>query len=176
MSRAVDSADVRLITDLRSPIFMSKTNIEIVQEVLRGATDPEVVNALVAEDATYVSLTFHNPDLTKIMPWAGTHRGDGRAAILKTFVDVNTFWTVVDFVPQQVLGDGDNVAVFGSFTLRSKTLGKQFTSPFAVLATVKNGQVTYMQYMEDTLGTGSTFRSSGEARYQSNPAGGEVVI
>ena len=155
---------------------MPKTNIEIVQELLQGATTPDVVNALVADDATYVSLTFHNPDLTKIMPWAGTHKADGRASILKTFVDVNTFWTVVDFVPQQILGDGENVAVFGSFTLRSETLGKQFTSPFAVLATVKNGQVTHMMYMEDTFGTGSTFRSGGEARYQSNPAGGEVVI
>ena len=155
---------------------MSKTNIQIVQELLQGATKPEVVNALVAEDATYVSLTFDNPDLHQIMPWAGTHKGDGRAAILKTFEDVNTFWTVVDFTPQHVLGDGDNVAVFGSFTLRSQTLGKQFTSPFAVLATVKNGQVTHMMYMEDTLGTGSTFRSGGEAKYQSNPAGGEVTI
>ena len=176
MSRAVGPAGTRLITALESPIFMSKTNIGIVQELLKGATSREVVNALVAEDATYVSLTFDNPDLTRIMPWAGTHQGDGRASILKTFVDVNTFWTVVDFVPQQILGDGDNVAVFGSFTLRSKTLGKQFTSPFAVLATVENGQITYMQYMEDTFGTGSTFRSCGDARYQSNPAGGEVII
>ena len=155
---------------------MSRTNIQIVQELLVGATKAEVVNSLVASDAVYVSLTYENPDLQKIMPWAGTHKGDGRAAILKTFVDVNTFWTVEAFEPRQILGDGDNVAVFGSFTLRSRTLGKQFTSPFAVLATVKDGQVTYMQYMEDTLGTGSTFRSGGIARYKSDPAGGEVEI
>ena len=155
---------------------MPKTNIQIVQELLSGATKAEVVNSLVASDAVYVSLTYDNPDLHKIMPWAGTHQGDGRAAILKTFQDVNTFWTVEAFEPRHILGDGDNVAVFGSFTLRSKTLGKAFTSPFGVLATVKNGQVIYMQYMEDTLGTGSTFRSGGTAKYQSDPDGGEVEI
>jgi uncharacterized protein len=155
---------------------MSKANIEIVEKLLRGATDPKIVNALVAPDATYVSLTYNNPELKTIMPWAGTHRGEGPGAVLKTFVDVNRYWTVVDFEPQQVLGDGENVAVFGSFTLKSKRLGKQFTSPFSVLATVKNGMVTYMQYMEDTLGTGSTFRSGGTWKFENNPDGGEIEI
>ena len=155
---------------------MSKTKIEIFQELLQGATRPEVVNAFVAEDATCVSITFNNPDPTRIMPWAGMHRGDGRASILQTLVDVNTSWVAVDLVPQHILGDGDNEAVFGSFTLRSRKLGKQFTSPFAVLAAVKNGQVISMRYMEDTFGTGATFRSGGEAKYESIPAGGEVVI
>ena len=110
------------------------------------------------------------------MPWAGTHPQNGPAAVLKTFVDVNSYWTVVDFKPQQVLGDGENVAIFGSFTLKSKKLGKQFTSPFSVLATVKNGKITYMQYMEDTLGTASTFRSGGIWKFQSDPRGDEVEI
>jgi len=155
---------------------MSKTNIEIVRELLRGATDPKIVYALVAPDATYVSLTYKNPELTKIMPWAGTHTGEGPAAVLKTFVDVNRYWTVIEFEPQQILSDGENVAVFGNFTLKSKKLRKQFTSPFSVLATVKNGKVTYMQYMEDTLGTGATFRSGGTWKFESNPDGGEVEI
>lgn len=152
-----------------------KTNIEIVQELLRGATNPAVVDALVADDAVYVSLTFDNPDLKKLMPWAGTHR-DGKAALLKTFVDVNRYWKVVEFDVQQIFGQGDHVAVFGSFTLRSTKLGKQFTSPFSILAKLKHGRVTYMQYMEDTFGTGSTFRSGGQWVFESNPEGGEVRV
>ena len=155
---------------------MSNTNVEIVQELLKGAVKPEVVNRLVSPDAVYMSLTYDNPDLKKVMPWAGTHKDGGPSAVLKTFVDVNTYWTLVDFEPQQVLGDGDNVAVFGSFTLRSKKLGKQFTSPFSVLATVKGGKVTYMQYMEDTFGTGSTFRTGGAWTFQSKPDDAEVKI
>src|SRR4029077_9004535 len=153
-----------------------KTNVEIVQELLAGATKPEVVNRLVAPDATYVSLTYDNPDLKKLMPWAGTHKEEGPAAILKTFVDVHTFWTVEEFDIQQMFGSEENVAVFGSFTLRSKTLDKAITSPFSVLAKVKNGLVTYMQYMEDTFATGSTFRTGGTWKFQSNPEGGEVEI
>jgi uncharacterized protein len=155
---------------------MSKANIEIVEKLLKGAIDPKIVNALVAPDATYVSLTYNNPELKTIMPWAGTHKDEGPTAVLKTFVDVNTYWTVVDFESQQVLGDGDNVAVFGSFTLRSKKLGKQFISPFSVLATINDGKVIYMQYMEDTFGTASTFRTGGAWAFQSNPDAGEVKI
>ena len=155
---------------------MAKSPIEIVQELLAGAAKPAVVEALVAEDATYVSLSFDNPDLTRVMPWAGTHAGNGRAAILKTFQDVNTWWTVVAFEPRFVFGEGENVAVFGSFTLRSTMLGKTVTSPFAVHAIVTDGQVRYMQYMEDTFLTSSTYRSGGEWRFRGNPDGSEVTV
>jgi uncharacterized protein len=152
-----------------------RTNVEVVQALLKGATQSHVVNALVADDAVYVSLTYDNPELKKVMPWAGTHK-DGKAAILKTFTDVNRYWTVVEFDIQQIFGEGNDVAVFGSFTLRSTKLQKVFTSPFSILATVRNGKVTYMQYMEDTFGTGSTFRSSGTWTFQSDPRGGEVEV
>lgn len=155
---------------------MPKTNVEIVQELLAGATKPEVVDRLVAPDAVYVSLTYDNPELKKLMPWAGTHQ-DGKAAILKTFQDVNTFWHIEDFKIDTAFGDdGENVAVFGSFTTHSVVLDKKFNSPLCVFAKVKNGQITFMQYMEDTFGTGSTFHASGVARFQSNPAGGEVEV
>lgn len=36
--------------------------------------------------------------------------------------------------------------------------------------------VTYMQYMEDTFGTGSTFRSGGTWTFQGNPDGSEVSV
>ena len=155
---------------------MPKTNVEIVQELLAGATKPEVVNRLVSSDAVYVSLTFNNPDLKKLMPWAGTHQ-DGRTAILKTFQDVNTFWHIEDFKIDTAFGDdGENVALFGSFTTHSVVLDKKFNSPLVVFAKVRDGQIVFMQYMEDTFGTGSTFHASGVAKYRSNPAGGEVEV
>lgn len=154
---------------------MTRTPVELVQALLKDRTNPEVVNALVAPDAIYMSLNYDNPDLQKLMPWAGTHE-DGRAAILKTFVDVGRYWTVVDFDVRQIFGAGENVAVFGGFTLKSVRLGKQVTSPFSILATVKDGKVTYMQYMEDTFATSSTFRSGGSWTFQSNPDGGEVTV
>ena len=155
---------------------MTQTAISIVQELLAGATDPDVVNTLVAADATYISLAFDDTDLTKVMPWAGTHAGAGPQAILKTFQDVNRWWTVVDFTPQHTVSEGENVAIFGSFTLRSKTLGKQVTSPFSIFAQVKDEKVVLMQYMEDTFATASTFRSSGAWIFAGDPDGSQVTV
>ena len=154
---------------------MPKSNIEIVRELLKGVTKPEVVERLVDPNAVYVSLTWDNPDLKKIMPWAGTHQ-DGRAAILKTFQDVNTFWKIEEFDIRDIFGEGDNVAVFGSFTLHSVKLDKTFISPFSIQVKLKNGAVTYLQYMEDTIGTASTFRSGGSWKFQRDPLGGEVEV
>ncbi|WP_375513394.1 nuclear transport factor 2 family protein [uncultured Nostoc sp.] len=154
---------------------MSNTNVKIVQELLKGATKPEVVNRLVSPGAIYVSLTYDNPDLKKLMPWAGTHK-DGPASVLKVFQELNTFWMIEDLEVQDAFGEGENVALFGTFTTHSVKLGKKFTSPFVFFAKVKNGLITYMQYMEDTFGTGSTFRSGGTWTFQSNPDGSEVSV
>ncbi len=68
-------------------------NVELIKELLLGAVDPEVVNRIVDPTATYVSLTYDNPELRRVMPWAGTHK-DGPAGILWTFQQVNSFWKI----------------------------------------------------------------------------------
>ena len=85
-------------------------------------------------------------------------------------------WESQAFDIETIFGAEENVAVFGRFTYKSKTLGKIITSPFSILAKVVHGQVTYMQFMEDTFGTASTFRSGGHWKFQSDPAGGEVEV
>ncbi len=132
------------------------------------------MHRLVAPDATYVSLNFDNPELRRIMPWAGTRTGP--EAVLDTYTQVNRFWHSEAFEIGELFGEGENVAVFGRFTYRSATLGKAVTSPFAILAKVSGGQITFMQFMEDTFGTASTFRSGGVATYRSDPDGGEVAL
>jgi hypothetical protein len=94
---------------------MARDSKEIVTRLLEGIHDPKVVKDLCATDVTYVSLNYSNPDLRKIMPWCGT--GHGVGAILKTFDDVARFWKVDSFVPEDVIAEGEKVAVFGRFTL-----------------------------------------------------------
>jgi uncharacterized protein len=147
---------------------------EIVRALLKGVHDPKIVKELCAPDVTYVSLNYSNPDLHKIMPWCGTSRGAG--AIIKTFHDVAEFWVVDSFTPEEIFGEAGNVAVFGRFTYTSTKLRKTVTSPFAILCKVVDGKITYMQFMEDTFCTGSSFRSGGTWRFQSDPHGGEVEI
>jgi uncharacterized protein len=147
---------------------------EIVQTLLQGVRDPNVVQQLCAPDVVYVSLNYSNPDLHRIMPWCGTSRGP--EAILKTFRDVADFWVVDSFTPEEVFGEAENVAVFGRFTYTSTKVRKTVTSPFAILCKVKDGKITYMQFMEDTFCTASSFRSGGTWKFQSDPHSGEVAI
>ena len=153
---------------------MAMAATEVVRMLLNDQTNPDVVRMLVAPDATYVSLNFDNPELQRIMPWAGTRTGP--EAVLDTYTQVNRYWRSEAFEVGELFGEGGNVAVFGRFTYRSVTLGKAVTSPFAILAKVQRGQITFMQFMEDTFGTASTFRSGGVATFRSDPDGGEVEL
>jgi uncharacterized protein len=153
---------------------MTRNPIDVVKAVLADPANLEIVSGLVADDATYVSLNYDNPDLKKIMPWAGT--GHGPRGIVDAFAKVGKYWERQAFEIKEAFGSGENVAVFGSFTYKSNTLGKVVTSPLAILSKVVGGKLTYMQFMEDTFGTASTFRTRGVWHFESNPAGGEVRI
>ena len=153
---------------------MAKSPLEVVQAILADPTNPDVVRALVAPDATYVSLNYDNPELKRIMPWAGTQTGPD--AISGTYARVGRYWQNEGFEVEDTFEAEGRAAVFGRFTYRSATLGKAVTSPFAILAHVRDGQVTHMQFMEDTFGTAATFRSGGTATFRADPDGGEVSV
>ena len=75
---------------------------ETVQTLLNNVRNPETVRDLCAQDVTYVSLNYTNPDLHKIMPWCGT--GHGVDAITKTFHDVSEYWRpVLDEIRDELL-------------------------------------------------------------------------
>ena len=154
---------------------MTKTPAEVVRTILDNPTDLASVAQLVAPDATYVSLSYDNPELKRLMPWAGTSQG-GPEAVVATYSRVGRYWENEGFEVEEVIEEEGRVAMFGRFTYRSITLGKAVTSPFAILARVADGRVTYMQFMEDTFGTAATFRSGGEAIYRANPDGEEVRL
>lgn len=153
---------------------MTLNPTEVVAAILKNPTDIENVRSPVADNVTYVSLNYENPDLKRIMPWEGTSRG--AESIVKTFVDVGRFWDNQAFEIEALFGSGQNVAMFGRFTYKSKVLAKLVTSPFAVFAKVLDGRCTYLQFMEDTFATGASFRSGGSWTFQSNPDGDVVTI
>ena len=148
--------------------------LEIVKAFLVNPTDQARVTELCAPDVTYVSLNYDNPDLKKSMPWCGTSYGP--QAIVDTFVRVSQYWGVDEFTPKAVFGEGEHVAVFGTMTLTSTVLGKTVTTPFSIWCRVIEGKIQYMQFMEDTFATSSSFRSGGSWTFRSNPAGGEVSV
>jgi len=145
------------------------TPVAVIEQFLANTTNPEVVNQLVSPDATYISLNYENKDLKRILPWAGTSKGP--QAFIDTFSRVSQYWQILAFEVKEIFGSRENVAVFGSFSYKSYTLGKTVVSPFSIHAKVKEGKIVYFQFMEDTLATTDTFKVSGTVKYHSDPNG-----
>ena len=150
------------------------TALELVQTLLSNPTNFEHVRGLTTEDVTYVSLNFDNPELHKVMPWTGTNRG--AQSIVDVFNGIGRVWETKAFEVRDVIADDHNVAMFGSFTYKTRTLGKEITSPFALLAKVTNGKISYLQFLEDTFGTASTFRASGTWHFRGVATGRDVSV
>ena len=153
---------------------MATSATQILTAILDKPRDLDHVKRLVAPDATYVSLNYSDPDLKRVMPWAGT--GHGPEGIVQTFVDVDRYWETLEFKSEALFGDDSNAAMFGRFTYRSRVLGKEVTSPFAVYVRVAEGMCVYMQFMEDTFATTESFRSGGSWQIRSNPNGEEISV
>lgn len=141
---------------------LSAASLAVVLDFLSNTAPYKVEAAaerLVAPEAVYVSLNFDNPELKKIEPWTGTAMGP--SAYSSTFLRVANYWHVEDFSITDKIASGEDVAIFGKFTYRSVEVGHVFTSPFAILAKVRDGKMVYFQFMEDTYASASSFRQSG---------------
>ena len=67
----------------------------VLQQLLENTTSSKVVGQLMRPDATYISLNFANPELKKVMPSAGTHKGP--QALADVFGAIQRFWKTLDF-------------------------------------------------------------------------------
>lgn len=153
---------------------MNRAATDVVQDLLKNLTSPDAVRRLVSDDAVYVSLNDDDPDLKKIMPWAGTSRGP--EAFIENVTNMFRFWENQRFEIKEMFGEGENVAAFGSFTYKSNTLDKLVTSPFSILVKVRNSKVVFIQFLEDTFATARSFRAGGRWTIRANPDGGELHI
>jgi uncharacterized protein len=147
---------------------------EVVGEWLQNLLDPDVVNRLVAPEATYVSLNTDDPELQEIMPWTGTARGP--QAFLNNMGTMFTRWENEAFNVTAMFASDEKVAVFGDFRYRSRSLGKVVSSPFSIFIKVVDGQVTYLQFLEDSYATASSFRKSGSWIVQTEPGATPIEV
>ena len=146
----------------------------VLQEVLQNTTNLKVLRQLVTPDATYVSLNFDNPELKKVEPLTGTHKGP--QALSDVFAAIQRFWKTLDFQVTDTIEQGNRVALFGSFTYKSNVTGKEITSPFGLLARFAGDKVAYLQFLEDSFGTAGSFKTGGTTRFHSDPEGKEVEV
>jgi len=151
------------------------TNLtQVLQQLLQNTTNIQVLRQLMTPDATYVSLTFDNPELKKVMPWTGTHKGP--QALPEVFGAIQRFWKTLDFKVTDSIEQGSRVAFFGAFTYKSTATGKEVTSPFSLLARFDGDKVAFVQFLEDSFGTAGSFKTGGATRFHSDPSGQEVEI
>jgi ketosteroid isomerase-like protein len=151
-----------------------KTPLELLQALIAKPTDIQNVRSLTTDDVTYVSLNFSNPELHKVLPWAGTNRGP--QSIVDAFNGMGRVWETKAFDVKDVIANDQNVAMFGSFTYKTRTLGKEITSPFSLFVKTTNGRISYIQFLEDTFGTAGSFRASGTWHFRGVATGGDVDV
>jgi ketosteroid isomerase-like protein len=133
---------------------MTTSPAQVLQSLLSKPLDLAHVRSLTTPDVTYVSLSEHNPELKRYLPWTGTNKGP--ESIVGTFEGIGRVWETMAFEVRDVIEQGDSVAMFGSFTYRGRESGKEVISPFSILAKVKNGKISFVQFLEDTFGTSAT--------------------
>ena len=153
---------------------MPDNPMDVVGEWLQNLLDPDVVNRIVAPDATYVSLNSEDVELNKIMPWAGTSHGP--QAFLDNLSEMFTRWENLAFNVSDMFASGEDVAVFGDFRYRSKSLDKIVTSPFSIHVKVVDGKVIYLQFLEDSYATASSFRKGGTWTVQTEPGAEPIEV
>jgi uncharacterized protein len=153
---------------------MSTNLTAVLQQLLQNTSNPKVLQQLMTPDAIYVSLNFDNPELKRIEPWAGTHRGP--QAVSDVFAAIQRFWKTLDFEVTDTIEQGNRVAFFGSFAYKSNVTGREITSPFGLLARFEGDKVAYVQFLEDSYGTAGSFKTGGSTRFHSDPSGKEVEV
>lgn len=90
----------------------------------------------------------------------------GPQAVIDTFATIPEIWADEAFGIQALFDSGENFAIFGRITCRSRSLDQANTSPFLIWFKVNwEGKITNMQSMEDTLGTTDTSKKNGKKRY-----------
>src|SRR6266404_2789646 len=124
---------------------MTTSPARVIQALLANPRDLATVKSVTTPDVTYVSLSQDNPELKRYLPWTGTNKGP--EAIVRTFEGVGRAWVTKAFEVRDVVEQGDSVAMFGSFTYRGRESSKEITSLFSILAKVKDGKITYVQFL-----------------------------
>src|SRR5580692_10772084 len=123
---------------------MSTNLSAVLQQLLQNTTNLKVLQQLMTPNATYVSLNYDNPELKKIEPWVGTHKGP--QALSDVFAAIQRFWKRLDFQGTDTIEQGSRGALFGSFTYKSNATGKEKNSPFGLLARLEGDKVAYVQF------------------------------
>jgi ketosteroid isomerase-like protein len=123
---------------------MEEENIRIVTGIFEafGRGDIPAVLAALSED---VEWEITAPPKA---PYGGPRRG--RAEVGESFQQLAATHEFLDLALQQFVAQGDTVVVLGRERLRARATGKTAENPWAMVFTLRDGQVVRLRTYEDT--------------------------
>ena len=127
------------------------TNTKTVQQVYENfgamssaSSRAQVMNSLLelySED-----IVWEIPEMEDVS-FGGKRRG--RESVREFFSSVADELDVLSFEPQEFITDGDTVVALGHYSWRVKATGSKFSSDFAHVCTLRNGQIVrFREYMD----------------------------
>jgi uncharacterized protein len=130
----------------------TSTNTRTVQQVFENfgamsrerSWDPEMKTLLDLYDD---DVEWHVPDMEDVR-LSGRRRG--REAVKEFFSTVAEDYDVLRFEPREYIAEGDKVVVVGNYAWRVRATGKEFSSDFAQVYTVREGKIVKFDEFMDT--------------------------
>ena len=117
------------------------SNFEVLGRARAERPDMKPLLSLYSDD-----VEWHVPAMENV-PFAGPRRGiaGGR----DFFAAITDGLEVLEFEPREYIAQGDKVVALGRYSWRVRATGREFSSDFAHVCTIRNGKIVrFHEYMD----------------------------
>jgi hypothetical protein len=136
---------------------MGGTNAAVVQQAYNNFKSGNIAGLL---DMLPDNVTWQLPDIEGV-PFAG--KRTGRSSVGEFFQGVEANQETLEFEPREFIEQGDKVVALGHYRWRVKSTGREFSSDFAHVFTVRDGQIVGFQEYLDTASASRAYQKSAAA-------------
>jgi uncharacterized protein len=123
-----------------------KENAKVIEKVYEKIKERDLESML---HWCAADIEWELPEMDNV-PFAGVWRGhDG---VKKFFAKVFELQDVLEFEPQEYFPQDDKVVVLGHFTMRLKSTGREFSSLWAHVWTLRHGGISrFYEYVDTSV-------------------------
>jgi uncharacterized protein len=117
------------------------SNFEVLGRARGNRPDMKPLLSLYSDD-----VEWHVPAMENV-PFAGPRRGI--AGVRDFFAAITEGLEVLQFEPREYIAQGDKVVALGRYSWRVRATGREFSSDFAHVCTIRNGKIVrFHEYMD----------------------------
>ncbi|MEM8983020.1 MAG: nuclear transport factor 2 family protein [Pseudomonadota bacterium] len=120
---------------------------------------------MLTEDVVYIVIgdpggeTPIDRETCEAIPWIG--RYDGRKAVRRFVSILQANIDIISIAVSKVIENGEDIAVFGTFSYIAKSTGKRFDSDYAIRARIRGHGIAEYTFYENTYAVAAAFRTEG---------------